>query len=127
MSDRDGQTALSLSLVSGPHITECLGGKLRESEPREQAAWRTGSITVSMLKRWTVFYPLCAMSDPCDSGSFVFKSPCIKVPDGTFRDKSKTQVGRGVILLVAIHMDNTRLFLKNSPLFLTSFAKFLRT
>lgn len=94
----DGQTALSLSLASGLRITECLGGELRESEPREQAAWRTGSITVSMLERGTVFYPLCATYDPCDSGSFVFKSPCIKVPDGTFRDESKTQVWRDEIL-----------------------------
>lgn len=94
----DGQTALSLSLASGPHITERLGGELCKSESREQAAWRTGSITVSMLERGTVFYPLCTMYDPCDSDSFVFKSPCIKVPDDTFRDESKTQVGRGVIL-----------------------------
>lgn len=72
--------------------------ELWESEPREQAAWRTGSITVSMLERGTVFYPLCATYDPCDSGSFVFKSPCIKVPDGTFRDESKTQVWRDEIL-----------------------------
>lgn len=56
----DGQTALSLSLASGLHITECLGGNYGSLNPRNK---QLGEPEASLLACWKggLFSILCVL------------------------------------------------------------------